>query len=61
MVRNSANGWTRSPNVTNTNNALIVNTDGSLNNNNTYNSNGVRPDLRKQPEQVTQKRESSAP
>jgi len=34
------------PNAGNSNNARIVNTDGSLSNNNAYNgNNGVRPDL----------------
>lgn len=34
----------RSPNPSNANNARIVNTDGSLNNNNAINANGVAPD-----------------
>lgn len=34
----------RSPNVGNSNNPRIVNTDGDLNNNNANNSNGLAPD-----------------
>ena len=36
--------WLRSPNPWNANNAAIVNTDGSLNNNNANNGNGCVPD-----------------
>lgn len=38
------NAWLRSPNPSNANNARIVNSDGTLNNNNAYNGNGVAPD-----------------
>lgn len=33
--------WLRSPNANNSNNFCAVNTDGSINNNNASNSNGV--------------------
>lgn len=39
----AANWWTRSPNTNNTNNAWNVNSDGSYNNNNVTNTNGLRP------------------
>lgn len=37
--------WLRSPYLNNSNNAWNVNSDGSSNNNNCSNSNGVRPAL----------------
>ncbi|MDL2220827.1 hypothetical protein LJC55_04080 [Eubacteriales bacterium OttesenSCG-928-N14] len=40
----------RSPNANNSNNALVVNNDGSVNGNNVNNENGVRPALLQPPE-----------
>lgn len=40
----TSNWWLRSPNVGNSNNVRNVNTDGSLNNNNANNSQGLVPD-----------------
>ena len=47
-------GWLRSVNASNTNNFCNVNTDGSANNNNAYNSNGFAPGFKNNlgPEQV---------
>ena len=39
----ACNWWLRSVNASNTNNFCNVNTDGSANNNNAYNSNGFAP------------------
>ena len=39
--------WERSPNYNNSNNFCNVNTDGSANNNNAYNSNGFAPGFKK--------------
>lgn len=47
--------WLRSPNPSNANNERIVNTDGSVNNNNAYNSNGVAPDCENSPYQVVER------
>ena len=41
----TANWWLRSPNASNSNNFCNVNTDGTINNNNANNSNGVAPDF----------------
>ena len=40
----AANWWERTPNSGNANNVRLVNTDGSLNNNNANNANGLAPD-----------------
>ncbi|WP_442913130.1 DUF6273 domain-containing protein [Lawsonibacter sp. JLR.KK007] len=44
LIKPPANWWLRSVNAGNTNNFCNVNTDGSPNNNNSGNSNGVAPD-----------------
>ena len=41
----AVNWWLRSANSSNANNFCNVNTDGSANNNNSRNSNGLAPDL----------------
>lgn len=50
----ACNWWLRSVNASNTNNFCNVNTDGSANNNNAYNSNGFAPGFKNNlgPEQV---------
>lgn len=45
-VKSAANWWERSPYSGNSNNFCNVNTDGSANNNNANNSNGVSPDFK---------------
>ena len=42
--RVAANWWERTPNSGNANNVRLVNTDGTLNNNNANNANGLAPD-----------------
>ena len=44
LLKDPANWWLRSVNAGNSNNFCNVNTDGSANNNNSGNSNGVAPD-----------------
>lgn len=45
-LHRAVNGWLRSSNSSNNNNAYNVNTDGSVNNNNAYNANNcARPAL----------------
>lgn len=39
----AVNWWLRSPNASNSNNFVNVNTDGTVNNNNANNSNGLAP------------------
>ena len=39
----TANWWLRSPNRSNANNFVNVNTSGAVNNNNSNNSNGLAP------------------
>ncbi|WP_442877265.1 DUF6273 domain-containing protein [Dysosmobacter sp.] len=43
----ACNWWLRSVNASNTTNFCNVNTDGSANNNNAYNSNGFAPGFKK--------------
>ena len=43
----AANWWLRTPNSGNANNVRIVNSDGTVNNNNANNSNGFAPDCEK--------------
>ena len=43
IFRTAVNWWLRSPNASNSNNFVIVNSDGTVNNNNASNSNGVAP------------------
>ena len=45
--------WTRTPNSDNSNNEFIVNPDGSRNNNNANNTNGVAPDYKKRQHRVS--------
>lgn len=43
VVSSATNWWLRSANTDNANNAMNVNSDGTVNNNNAYNANGVAP------------------
>lgn len=51
----ATNWWLRSPR-NNANNVANVNTDGTVNNNNRTNTNGVRPDLPRLPLQERRQR-----
>ena len=44
---NDCQSAVRTPNYSNSNNVRNVNTDGTLNNNNAYNANGIAPDREK--------------
>ena len=43
IFRTAVNWWLRSPNASNSNNFVNVNTDGTVNNNNANNSLGFAP------------------
>ena len=43
----AANWWLRTPNSGNANNVRLVNSDGTMNNNNANNANGLAPDCEK--------------
>lgn len=43
IFRTAVRWWLRSPNASNSNNFVMVNTDGTVNNNNAYYSNGFAP------------------
>ena len=47
--------YATSPNTNNTNNAIYLNTNGNVNNNNCTNTNGSRPALMVRPDRVGQK------